>query len=209
MILVGVLSLVSSPAVRAENTAGLPAHENPKALKDMSSVMDRLDAKDKKALAGEVLDQLFGRLHLVKDPKRAEVLASAIWRVWSRSGSPSADILLVQAERAMKAGSAKTAISILSTIIDQNPDFAEAWNKRATAYFITRDFDRSIRDIKEVLKREPRHFGALSGLGLIYRELGQDKKALQAFRRALAIHPYLKDARKAIKRLSGKIEKDI
>jgi len=137
------------------------------------------------------------------------LLSNAIWKIWSRSGSPTADLLLKQAERAMRAGDQRVAISILSTIIDQYPDFAEAWNKRATVYFVTFDYDRSIADIKEVLKREPRHFGALSGLGLIYRRQGKDKKALAAFRRALAIHPFLGDARLAVKNLSGDVEQDI
>ncbi len=168
-----------------------------------------LSQHDKQQLAREVLDSLFGKLHGIKSAKNAERLAGAIWRIWRRSGSPTADLLLIQAERAMQAGEQRIAILILSTIIDQNPDFTEAWNKRATAYFIGNDFDRSIADINEVLDREPRHFGALSGLGLIYQRLGKKQKALAAFRRALAIHPHLKDARRAIKRLSGKVEQDI
>ena len=208
-MIAAALCIGSTGVARGESSTRLVASKELKTPQDMSSAENRLETEDKKALAREVLDQLFGRLHLVKDPERAGVLAGAIARLWNRSGSPSADILLVQADRAMKAGKTSTAISILSAIVDQYPDFAEAWNKRATAYFIARDFDRSIADIKEVLKREPRHFGALSGLGLIYRERGKDKKALEAFRRALAIHPFLKDAKKAIKRLSGKVEQDI
>ena len=170
---------------------------------------ETLTKHDKKKLAREVLDSLFGKLHHVKSPENAELLARAIWKIWSRSGSPTADLLLVQAERAMRAREQRIAVSILSTVIDQYPDFTEAWNKRATAYFIARDYDRSIADIKEVLEREPRHFGALAGLGLIYQQLGQNKKALSVFRRALAIHPHLKDARRAVKRLAGDVEQDI
>jgi len=168
-----------------------------------------LSEQQKKKLSREVLDSLFGKLHSAKSAESAKLLSNAIWKIWSRSGSPTADLLLKQAERAMRAGDQRVAISILSTIIDQYPDFAEAWNKRATVYFVTFDYDRSIADIKEVLKREPRHFGALSGLGLIYRRQGKDKKALAAFRRALAIHPFLGDARLAVKNLSGDVEQDI
>ena len=170
---------------------------------------DTLSQQQKKKLSREVLDSLFGKLHNVKSSESATLLANAIWKIWSRSGSPTADMLLRQAERAMRAGQQRVAISILSTIIDQYPDFAEAWNKRATAYFLSYDYDRSIADIKEVLKREPRHFGALSGLGLIYQRLGKNKKALKAFRRALAIHPFLGEAGVAVKNLSGDTEQDI
>ncbi len=168
-----------------------------------------LTNSDKQKLSSEVLDSLFGKLHNEKSEKRAKRIAGAIWKIWSRSGSPTADLLLVQAERAMASGKQTIAISILSTVIEQYPEFTEAWNKRATAYYIANDFDRSLADIKEVLNREPRHFGALSGMGLIYQQLGEKKKALSAFRRALAIHPLLKDARAAVKRLVGKVEQDI
>lgn len=172
-------------------------------------VPEILSQGDKQKLSREVLDSLFGKLHKEKSEKRAKLLASAIWKIWSRSGSPTADLLLGQAERAMAAGQQRIAISILSTVIEQYPQFTEAWNKRATAYFIANDYDKSLSDIKQVLDREPRHFGALSGMGMIYRHLGKNKKALTAFRRALAIHPQLKDARRAVKRLVGSIEQDI
>jgi len=172
-------------------------------------VPQALNNGDKQKLSQEVLDSLFGRLHEEKSEKRARLLAGAIWKIWGRSGSPTADLLLGQAERAMAAGRQRIAISILSTVVDQYPQFTEAWNKRATAYYIANDFDKSLADIKEVLKREPRHFGALSGMGLIYQQRGEKKKALSAFRRALAIHPLLKDALRAVKNLAGKVEQDI
>ena len=100
-----------------------------------------------------------------KNPARAHIIARAIWRTWSRSGSATADVLLKQAEKAMRAGKIHTSISILSLLLEQHPQFAEAWNKRATAYFMLRDFEKSKEDISEVLKREPRHFGALAGFG--------------------------------------------
>lgn len=168
-----------------------------------------LSRQQKKKLSHEVLDSLFGKLHNAKSKQVAILLANAIWQIWSRSGSPTADLLLVQGERAMLAGNQRIAISILSTVIDQYPDFVEARNKRATAYFLAFDYDNSISDINEVLKREPRHFGALSGLGLIYHRLGKNKKALASFRRALAIHPFLGDAQKAVKSLAGDVEQDI
>lgn len=174
-----------------------------------SLVPKALSKGDKQRLSREVLDSLLGKLHKEKSDKRAKLLAGAIWKIWGRSGSPTADLLLLQAARAMAAGEQHIAITILSTVINQYPDFTEAWNRRATAYYIANDYTKSLADIQQVLKREPRHFGALSGMGLIYQQLGKKQKALSAFRRALAIHPRLKDARRAIKRLVRKVEQDI
>ncbi len=189
--------------------AALAQNVDADSKKRTQQLNDALSSKDKSALNDEVLDAFFGRLHSEKNPARAHTLARAIWQIWARSGSATADALLKQAEKAMRAGQTHTSISILSLLLEQRPQFAEAWNKRATAYFILRDFEKSKEDISEVLKREPRHFGALSGLGMIYRAQGKNKKALGAFRRALSIHPHLKDVKKAIKRISGQIEQDI
>ena len=98
------------------------------------------------------------------------------------------------------------AIRLLNAIIDIRPDFTEAWNRRATVYYTTKDFGRALADIHEVLAREPRHFGALSGLGIILQELGDEKRALDAFRRALAIHPRLERVPELVQKLSEKID---
>ena len=91
-------------------------------------------------------------------------------------------------------------------VIDIRPDFVEAWNRRATVYYTKKDFGRALADIHEVLAREPRHFGALSGLGIILQELGDDKRALDVFRRALAVHPRLERIPDLVKKLGEKID---
>jgi tetratricopeptide (TPR) repeat protein len=98
------------------------------------------------------------------------------------------------------------AIKLLNAVIDIKPDFVEAWNRRATVYYTQKDFGRALADIHEVLAREPRHFGALSGLGIILQELGDDKRALEVFRRALAIHPHLERVSDLVKKLTDKID---
>jgi tetratricopeptide (TPR) repeat protein len=98
------------------------------------------------------------------------------------------------------------AIRLLNAVIDIRPDFTEAWNRRATVYYTKKDFGRALADIREVLAREPRHFGALSGLGIILQELGDDKHALDAFRRALVIHPRLERIPDLVQKLSEKID---
>jgi tetratricopeptide (TPR) repeat protein len=157
----------------------------------------------------QLLDRLFGQLHKAQDEEAAKAVEHAIWQLWAKSGSPSADLLLQQATRAMNANSYPTAIRILDTIIEIKPDFPEAWNKRATVYFLDRQFEKSLADIDVVLDLEPRHFGALSGLGMIKREMGDESGALRAYRRALAIHPCQEGAKRAVKELESEFEQKI
>ena len=98
------------------------------------------------------------------------------------------------------------ALELLDAIVEMRPGYAEGWNKRATLFYLMDDYDRAMRDILEVLEREPRHFGALSGLGLILQEVGQKRGALEAFRRALAVHPHLGNVQDSIKALVGEVE---
>jgi tetratricopeptide (TPR) repeat protein len=98
------------------------------------------------------------------------------------------------------------ALKLLDAIIKLRPDYVEAWNRRATLYYLQNDYARSMEDIRQVLAREPRHFGALAGLGMILQETGDDKRALDAFRRALAINPYLEKVPDMVKSLTEKVE---
>lgn len=181
------------------------AEKRAKVHPDQPTVQDRI--KDKSP--SEALDRLFGLLHVEKSPRQANALAAIIWRIWSRSESPTATVLLRQGQRAMKAGQTRRALRIFTVLVRQHPNFAEGWNKRATAFFLANDLERSKADIAEVLAREPRHFGALSGLGLIYQRQGKHRKALAAYRRALSIHPHLPVAKRAVRILSKKLEQDI
>src|SRR5262249_5043957 len=98
------------------------------------------------------------------------------------------------------------ALKLLNAIVEIKPDFLEAWNRRATLHFMKKEYGPALADIREVLAREPRHFGALSGLGIILQELGDDKHALEALRRAIAIHPHLERIPELVKKLSEKID---
>lgn len=196
MAIAMVPSLATGPAA---------AEKRAKVHPDQPTIQDRI--KDKSP--SQALDRLFGLLHVEKDPRQARALAAIIWRIWSRSESPTATVLLRQGQRAMKAGQTDRALRILTVLVRQHPNFAEGWNKRATAFFLANQLERSKADIAEVLEREPRHFGALSGLGMIYQRQGKHRKALAAYRRALAIHPHLPLARRAVRILSKKLEQDI
>ena len=142
----------------------------------------------------------------LRDPDRG-VRTSAersLWRVWSRSGDPDADKVFVRGVEEMQRGDLGEAVGTFTEIIKRKPDFAEAWNKRATAYYMTGEFEKSLADCDEVMKRNPVHFGALSGYGLIYLQLGKPEDALLYFERALDVNPNLagiEQAVQAIKKL--------
>jgi tetratricopeptide (TPR) repeat protein len=121
-----------------------------------------------------------------------------IQREWSKSGSPAFDLLLIRGREAMEAGDLQGAIEHLTALTDQAPEFAEGWNARATAYYMAGLYGPSIVDIEHVLALEPRHFGAISGLGLILQETGNKQEAMRAFRHSLSIHPHQEGIRQAL-----------
>ena len=152
------------------------------------------------------LEKLFERLAAAKTPEEAKGIANLIQRRWSRSNSPTADLLMTRAQTAMKAKQLELAIELLDRVISLEPDWAEGWNQRANALFIAGDPIRSMLDIGEALKREPRHYGAMMGLGTILRQQGDDKRAMVAYRRALEVYPQLEAVKSAVDSL--KIEVD-
>jgi tetratricopeptide (TPR) repeat protein len=119
---------------------------------------------------------------------RAAVEAS-LWRVWSKSGDRRVDALYKKGLGQMNSGDAEAALATFSEVIRIKSDFAEGWNKRATLYYFLGRYKESIADCEEVLKRNPHHFGALSGFGQNYGKLENFEKALEYFERALAINP--------------------
>ncbi len=150
------------------------------------------------------LDQLFERLQQPELPEW-ETIEADIWREWSRSGSASMDLLLQRGRDAMQAGDLPAAIEHLTALVDHAPDFAEGWNARATAYFNAGLYGPSIADIQTTLALNPRHFGALGGLGLIFEELERPEQALAAWRAAQAIHPHRPGINDTIQRLERQV----
>jgi tetratricopeptide (TPR) repeat protein len=126
-----------------------------------------------------------------------------VWAVWSRSGDTQIDDLFKQGVAQMSGGRLNEAIETFTQITERRPDFAEGWNKRATAYFLAGDYRRSLADCDEVIKRNPQHFGALSGYGQIYLQLEEPDKALEYLRRALAINPNLQGVEGMVERLES------
>jgi len=138
------------------------------------------------------------------EPVVRELAEQAIWAVWSRSDDPEVDRLFARGVAEMESRNFAASIATFTRIIELKPDFAEGWNKRATAYFLAGDYRRSLADCEEVMKRNPYHFGALAGYGQIYLRLEQYEKSLQYFRRALAVNPNLEGVRNLIEALEAR-----
>ncbi|MGW8183730.1 MAG: tetratricopeptide repeat protein, partial [Burkholderiales bacterium] len=134
-----------------------------------------------------------------ENPLVRAVAEQNVWRVWSHSGDAETDRLLAAGVEEMEMGLYADAIHTFSNVIKRSPEFAEGWNKRATALFLLGDLRSSLADCDEVIKRNPQHFGALSGYGQIYFQLEEYEKSIEYFRRALAVNPNLADLETAIR----------
>ena len=122
----------------------------------------------------------------------------SLWQVWSRSGDAQIDALFQQGVDQMQRGDAEVAIQTFTTIIQKKPEFAEGWNKRATIYYLVGEYEKSLQDCDEVIRRNPSHFGALAGYGQIYVQLQKPERALDYFERALQVNPNLRSVEAAV-----------
>jgi tetratricopeptide (TPR) repeat protein len=152
------------------------------------------------------LDFLFGALKAAPDEASAKHVEARIWAIWLQTPSDTVALLMTRAKAAMDAQNPDVALKLLDAVVRLRPDYVEGWNRRATLYYLRNDYARSLQDIEQVLAREPRHFGALAGLGMIMQDLGDDKRALDAFRKALAVNPHLDKVPELVKTLSEKVE---
>lgn len=156
------------------------------ALAPLSAYADQNDPR---------LAPLFAILKATEDPVEAQVAEHQIWQIWMTSDDDTVTLLMIQGVQAMSEQDLEAALRIFSEMVEIAPDFAEGWNKRATVLYMVGAYPESIADIDRTLALEPRHFGALSGLGLCNAELEQEEAALDAFERALIINPHLAGAR--------------
>jgi tetratricopeptide (TPR) repeat protein len=152
------------------------------------------------------LEFLFGALKAAPDETSAKHVEARIWAIWLQTPSDTVGLLMTRAKTAMDAQNSDVALKLLDAVIKLRPDYVEGWNRRATLYYLRNDYARSLEDIEQVLAREPRHFGALAGLGMIMQDLGDEKRALDAFRRALAVNPHLEKVPELVKTLTEKVE---
>jgi tetratricopeptide (TPR) repeat protein len=152
------------------------------------------------------LDGLFQQLKTTPDGDDARGLEAQIWAIWMRSADDEVNRLMEAGNTAMEAGQYEAALAAFNRIVDKAPDFAEGWNKRATLFYLMGNYPASLADIARALKLEPRHFGALSGLGLVDIQLDRPDDALAAFEKALAIDPHLDAARSNAEQLRQQIQ---
>jgi tetratricopeptide (TPR) repeat protein len=155
---------------------------------------------DKKA----ELDALFQTLRSTKDKDEAKSAETRILALWLDSGSDTIDLLMNWVIGAIEDKDYAAALDLLDRVTSMKPDYAEGWNKRASVYFLLDDYSKSASDIRRTLALEPRHFGALSGLGMIIRSLGDNKGAMAAYRQALEFDPFLDNVREALEEMEKK-----
>jgi tetratricopeptide (TPR) repeat protein len=194
--------LAATAALAAALIAPIPARAEPGSWADPPDKLPRVARGDRI----KNLDFLFEALKVAPDADSAKLVESRIWAVWLASGSDTADLLMTRAKTAADQKDLTLAIELLAAVIELRPDYVEAWNRRATIHFANKNYGASLADIRQVLAREPRHFGALSGLGVIMQEFGEEKLALEAFRRALAVNPHLQKIPDFVKALTEKVE---
>jgi tetratricopeptide (TPR) repeat protein len=192
IILIGVLSVTSPVAAQSDE----PVSPDTEAL----SVEPSRDSR---------LDTLFETLQSTSDSRVAESAERDIIEIWLESGSDTVDLLMQWSLDAMEEKNYPLALDYLDRILIMQPNYAEGWNKRATVHFLTDDYSKAIADIEQTLALEPRHFGALSGLGTILREIGDVDRAVIAFREALAVDPHLDSVRDALDEIEKEESKEI
>lgn len=152
------------------------------------------------------LDGLFERLQEARDPAEAQVVEQQIWGLWLESKDAAIDRLMQQGVVAMREQHYDTALRVFDRMVAQAPGFAEAWNKRATVHYLMGDWTASVVDIQRTLELEPRHFGALFGLGLIYDALEQPQAALRSFEATLDLNPHSESTRLKIEELRRQLQ---
>jgi tetratricopeptide (TPR) repeat protein len=196
-------ALVLAAAVAAAPTLALAQGQpaGPPKKKVGPTVQPKTGAERAKSL-----DFLFGALKVAPDDASARHVESRIWAIWMQTPSDTAALLMLRARAAMEAQQMDIALKLLDAVIKLRPDYVEGWNRRATLYYLQNDYARSLADIAQVLAREPRHFGALAGLGMIMQDLGDDKRALEIFRKALAVDPHMEKVPELVKTLTEKVE---
>jgi len=209
-VLRNCLSAIAAVAIMAALPAVAFAQNDPRVVppKDQKKKLPEAPAKLPKVGADRTrgLDFLFGALKAAPDEASARHVEARIWAQWMQTPSDTAALLMTRAKAAMDAKNIDIALKLLDSVVKLRPDYVEAWNRRATLYYLKSDYRHSLEDIQQVLIREPRHFGALAGLGMIMQDIGDERRALEAFRKALAVNPHLEKVPELVKTLTEKVE---
>lgn len=185
-------------------TSGAQESQDPANKPELDGQKQPLAEKDK-PVQQVSLDELFSRLKLEEDERKAKIIERAIWNRWTQSGSETIDLLMNWSALAMKEKKWSTAFDLLDQVVVLAPQYAEGWNRRATLNYLRSQYGRSIHDIEQVLKLETRHFGAMAGLGNILQKLDDDESALEMWKNVLEVYPANVNAQKSVKMLEEKL----
>jgi len=196
LTLVAGAAFPAPPATRAQALAALEADDTGRRAEAVVWIAEHGRMDDTQRLAARLRDESA----LVRGTAE-----QALWRLWSRSGDQAVDRLLAQGVEQMQAGEHAAAIAAFTEVIRRRPDFAEGWNKRATARFLADELDDSAADCDEVLRRNPQHFGALSGYGLIRFRQERYAQAIKWWRRALEVNPNMTGVELNIRRAEARL----
>ncbi len=190
----------------------------PRGRSQALTALDSRDAETRRLGAAELAEHgtmedvpRMARALRDSDPFVRAIVERSLWDVWGRSGELEIDALFANGVQEMTEGRGEAALQTFTRIIERRPDFAEGWNKRATVLYLLGEYQKSLADCDEVMKRNPHHFGALSGYGMIYLKLGDPGRALSYFERALAVNPNLsqvEESAQALRRLLIERRKD-
>lgn len=220
LVLAALAVAVMPPAGRAQDVPDLMAPENkrplPKGVPNPAAPPAAEKSPSQKGAAppdanapeqhAKLLDELYTRLATAPDPETAAQIMQAIEQLWAHSGSPTADLLVARAGAAAEAQNRDLAMKLLNAAVDLQPDYAEAWSRRAYLYYLDDDYKRALGDLRRVLALDPRHYKALEGLGNLLLQLGEKKAALEAYESALKVNPNLPDAKKSRDELKVEVE---
>jgi tetratricopeptide (TPR) repeat protein len=152
------------------------------------------------------LDHLFAKLHTATSQEEADRIAGSIWEIWTDSDDDEIDRLMAIGIAAMDRHNYGMALTAFNIVVEKAPGFAEGWNKRATVFYLIGNYPKSIADVDRTLALEPRHFGAISGLGLIHLAQGDEPAALAAFERALQVNPHMPFVTLRVRELKRKLK---
>jgi tetratricopeptide (TPR) repeat protein len=174
----------------------------------LAATPDSADSSGKDGgLTSQSMDQLFSTLAKPGDDATGKAVESELERRWRDSGSDTIELLMQWATEAIATKNFPRALDYLDAVTTMKPDYVEGWNRRATLFFLQDEYGKALSDLEKVLALEPRHYGALAGLGMILNEIDRKKEALLALKKAIAIDPYLDDqVRDAIKTLEPELD---
>ena len=200
-----VLALIALLAF-AGSAVAAPRDDALKALDDRADPMARRLALRTLAATG-TMEDVPRIAQMLRDPDRGvrQLADAVLWEVWSRSGDAEVDALFANGVQEMSEGRWKEAAATFTTIIRRKPEFAEGWNKRATVHYLMGDYTKSLADCDEVMRRNPFHYGALSGYGMIYGQLDDPQRALEFYEQALGVNPNLDGVRNTVEILRNEL----